>query len=79
MSYDKTIENEENEPAMLVLYLELENRNRERHEEYLVYDWNKFFADFGGLVGLLLGYSMLTFYDQVKGIILHMLGKKPAK
>jgi hypothetical protein len=36
LSYDKTIENSENEPATLVLYLELKNRNRERHEEYLV-------------------------------------------
>ena len=36
LSYDKTIENSDNEPATLVLYLELKNRNRERHEEYLV-------------------------------------------
>ena len=36
LSYDKTIESSENEPATLVLYLELKNRNRERHQEYLV-------------------------------------------
>ena len=75
LSYDKTIETLENEPATLVVYMELANRNLEIHQEYLVYDWNNFFSELGGLVGLLLGYSMLTFYDQVKGIILHILSK----
>ena len=69
----------ENGPARLVLFLELKNKNREMHQEYHVYDWTTFFADFGGHVGLLLGYSLLTFYDQVKSLVLNMLGKQSAK
>ena len=53
--------------------MELKNANQETHEEYYVYDFAMFFADFGGHVGLLLGYSLLTFYDQVKGIIIKMI------
>jgi len=32
-------------------------------KEYLVYDGGNLFADLGGLMGILLGASMLTFYD----------------
>ena len=33
-----------------------------RHE-YLTYDRNSFIADVGGYLGLLLGYSVHTFYE----------------
>ena len=57
----------------LVLYLELKNQNEEKHEDYYVYDWIAFLSDFGGVVGLLLGYSLLTFYDQVKVVAINMI------
>ena len=75
LTYDKTTVTSEGESARLVLFLELKNQNPERYEEYYVYDWTTFFSDFGGHVGLLLGYSLLTFYDQVKGLILNMINK----
>ncbi len=28
------------------------------------YDWNSFVADFGGYLGLLLGHSMIAFFDM---------------
>ena len=34
-------------------------------KEYLTYDGNDFVADFGGYLGLLLGHSILTFYDWI--------------
>ncbi len=34
-------------------------------EEYIVYDWFSFLADCGGMGGILLGFSMLSFFDWV--------------
>ena len=59
--------------SRLILYLELKNQNEERHQDYYVYDWIAFLSDFGGVVGLLLGYSLLTFYDQVKVVAINMM------
>ena len=36
------------------------------YEQYLTYDGKSFVADFGGYLGLLLGSSLLTFYDLFK-------------
>lgn len=65
MTYDKTDEIVPEKKAFLELYLELKNQNREVHTEYYIYDWVSFFAEFGGIVGFLLGYSVLSFYDKV--------------
>ena len=32
-------------------------------EQFIDYDFGSFFADFGGYLGLILGYSMFTFYE----------------
>ena len=32
------------------------------------YDFTSYIADVGGLVGLFLGYSMLSFYDGMKSL-----------
>lgn len=69
LNYDKLTENGVGENAQLTLYFELKNQNRESHEEYYVYDLVTFLATFGGNVGLLLGFSLLGFYDQVKSVI----------
>ena len=73
LTYDKIKTNSENTNSTLVLYLELKNQNEEKHEDYYVYDWIAFLSDFGGVVGLLLGYSLLTFYDQVKVVAINMI------
>ena len=38
-------------------------------EQYLIYDYANFVADFGGYLGLLLGYSVLGFYDTLADLI----------
>ena len=38
-------------------------------EQYYIYDYTNFVADFGGFLGLLLGYSLLGFYDTVMNLI----------
>ncbi len=35
---------------------------------YYQYNWNDFFADVGGYLGLLLGESLLSFYDMMKSV-----------
>ncbi len=36
---------------------------------YYSYDWNSFLADVGGYRGLLLGHSMMSFYDAGKSAV----------
>ena len=33
---------------------------------YYTYEWSSFIADVGGFLGLLLGYSVLSIYDEAK-------------
>ena len=35
---------------------------------HYAYDFTSYIADVGGLVGLFLGYSMLSFYDGLKNV-----------
>ena len=38
-------------------------------DEYYVYDFNYFLGNFGGLVGLLIGASILTIVDQTMDLL----------
>ena len=49
----------------LNLYLELKNQDREIHTESYIHTWPMFFYEFGGTVGFLLGYSVLSFFDKM--------------
>ena len=37
--------------------------------QYIVYDFNSFIADVGGYMGLLLGFSALSLYNEVENIL----------
>ena len=43
--------------------------NYYERKQFLIYDLTNFIADFGGYLGLLLGCSLLTFYDLGKAWI----------
>ncbi len=54
----------------------------EEQDQYLAYDLNTFTSDVGGQLGLLLGYSLLAFYDMAKTIAVWCHGwvsEKPAE
>ena len=38
-------------------------------KQYVIYDNNSFIADVGGFMGLLLGFSLLSIYDEVEGLL----------
>ena len=44
-------------------------------EEYYTYDMSNLIADFGGYLGLLLGYSILGFYDTALTVLTRMQAK----
>jgi hypothetical protein len=45
-------------------------------EQYIVYDFNSFFADVGGYLGLLLGHSLLSMYTSLAMCLHGRLCKK---
>ena len=38
-------------------------------EQYVIYDFNSFIGDVGGFLGLLLGYSALSIYDELDSLL----------
>ena len=38
-------------------------------EQYIIYDFNSFFGDVGGILGLLLGYSVLSLYGDMVRVL----------
>ena len=54
-----------NKSCDLELGLEMNDRSYEEKRQYVVYDFNSFVADVGGFMGLLLGFSMLSIYDEL--------------
>ena len=65
----------EDEANYIVMQLYYPNNKITVKEEYYVYDASNIIADFGGFLGLLLGYSILGFYDS-SAILLKRLGAK---
>ena len=38
-------------------------------KQYVIYDFNSFIADVGGFMGLLLGFSLLSIYDEMESLL----------
>ena len=49
------------------------------HEEYLRYDLLDFIAEFGGILGLLIGASILSVYDFMEGFLKRFIGYLKSK
>ena len=46
-----------------------------KREQYYTYDFQNLLADFGGYLGLLLGYSLLGFYDTLTELLQNIFDK----
>ena len=57
------------------LYLYFKDGLFEEREQYLLYDWDSFIADVGGFLGLLLGWSMYSLYQEMAAIVGRMKNK----
>ena len=58
-----------NESCNLILRPEINDRSYDEKKQYVVYDFNSFTADVGGFMGLLLGFSILSIYDELTNIL----------
>ena len=44
-------------------------------EQYYIHNWYSFLADIGGYMGLLLGCSLLSLYDEAVGLLKYLKQK----
>ena len=57
----------------LWLYISMRETSYVHEEQYLIYDHNSFIADVGGYMGLLLGSSILSLFDEVEGLVVALV------
>ena len=62
--------------GLFLLYMRINDRSYEEREEYIIYDTDSFIADVGGYMGLLLGCSILSLFNEVETLIKSFV-KKP--
>ena len=51
----------------------------EEQEQYVIYDMNSFIADVGGYMGLLLGCSLLSLYNEMETLLRKIFSKSPKR
>ena len=49
------------------------DRSFEEKEQYVIYDTDSFFADVGGYMGLLLGSSLISLYNEIESFLRNLL------
>ena len=57
------------------LKLTINDRSYEEREEYIIYDIDSFIADVGGYMGLLLGCSFWSLYNEIEALIKRLVYK----
>ena len=69
---DKSDKKNESEIAMYMFYA---NGRYRMGRQYYTYDFNSYVSDFGGYLGLLLGYSIVSFFDMTQEIFTYFIKK----
>ena len=59
----------------LWLYISMRETSYVQEEQYIIYDHNSFIADVGGYMGLLLGSSILSLFDEVESLMVSLFKK----
>ena len=61
--------------SQIGMYMYYANGRYRVGNQYFTYDFNTYVADFGGYLGLLLGYSIGSFFDKAQEIFNHFTKK----
>ena len=56
-------------PPHLTMEFLMVDKSIEDRKQYVIYDFTSFIADVGGLLGLLLGFSILSIYDELEKML----------
>ena len=64
------------EPHDLHLKFMITEGYYKEEEQYVIYDFNSFFADVGGILGITLGCSILSLYNELVYLRFHWLKKE---
>ena len=59
----------------LRLEVVITERSYEEREQYVIYDTYSFIADVGGYMGLLLGCSLMSLYNDVEALFKRLIMK----
>ena len=51
-------------------------RSYEEREQYIIYDTSSFIADVGGYMGLMLGVSLMSIYENAETFFRKMLQRR---
>ncbi len=63
------------ENANVAIFVYISEATMEISEEFLVYDEESLLGDVGGMVGVLMGVSILAIYETVFNFVSNMAGK----
>ena len=76
--FDNKLKLNNSEVGMYMFYA---NGRYQVGRQYYTYDFNSYVSDFGGYLGLLLGYSIVSFFDMAHGVLTFFIkkGEKQAK
>ena len=66
-------DNRSGNDSMIDMYLLYANGRYQVGSQYYTYDFNTFVANFGGYLGLLLGYSIVSFFDMTQEIFSYFI------
>ena len=59
----------------LILEVVITERSYEEREQYIIYDTSSFIADVGGYMGLMLGVSIMSIYNNAETLLKKLLRK----
>jgi hypothetical protein len=74
--FDKRLEKRDTSESYVFLYYFYASGRYEEKEYYYSYDANSFLADAGGYLGLVLGHSLLSFYDVMQSGLARLCNRK---
>ena len=61
--------------SLIGIFMFYANGRYQVGNQYYTYDLNTYVADFGGYLGLLLGYSILSFFEMAQDILHYFIQK----